>query len=283
MAGKRILLISLALLSLGSVAKTQPYIIIDDFESYTSTPELRSVWEAWHTPPPELWPAEVILEGEIVHGGLQSMKFRYDQSYGEPVIRRTYSTPQNWTEGGRSALWLWFYGDANNAGIVATGMYVELGDDDNSDGTVDDKAKMSYGDPRTLSSSPYGDANDLWRKTYYEWGIALQDFNDDNNVNPDKIKTIAFGVYGGSTGQIYYDDIRLYVPRCIPEYTRQFGNIVDPEEDIDCFVDYWDLGLMGDEWLTSGIKADIVDDDNVNFVDFAILANNWLRMVLWPP
>ncbi|MHC4790847.1 MAG: hypothetical protein ACYS8Y_05340, partial [Planctomycetota bacterium] len=159
------------------------------------------------------------------------------------------------------------YGDANNAGTLATGMYIELGDDDNSDGTVDDMAKIYYGDPRTYSSSPYGDVNDLWRKTYYQWGVALEDFNDDNNVNPHKIKTIAFGVNGGDTGQIYFDDMRLYVPRCITDYALQFGNLVDPDpaDGLPCLVDGFDLGAMSNDWLLSDtvITSTVVDDSNL--------------------
>jgi hypothetical protein len=160
---------------------------------------------------------------------------------------------------------MWIYGDANNAGTLATGMYIELGDDDNSDGTVDDMAKIYYSDPRTYSTSPYHDANDLWRKTYYQWGIALEDFNDDNNVNPEKIKTIAFGVNGGNSGQIYYDDIRLYVPRCLTDYAVQFGNLVDPEDELDCYVDEADLDAMSDDWLLSDllITSTVVDDSNL--------------------
>jgi hypothetical protein len=147
-------------------------------------------------------------------------------------------------------------------------MYIELGDDDNSDGTVDDMAKIYYGDPRTYSSSPYGDVNDLWRKTYYEWGVALEDFNDDNNVNPDKIKTISFGVNGGNSGQIYIDDLRLYVPRCITDYALQFGNIVDPDpaDGLSCLVDRFDLGAMSTDWLISDIYVQSVAPSDSNLL-----------------
>ncbi|MHC4498054.1 MAG: LamG-like jellyroll fold domain-containing protein [Planctomycetota bacterium] len=247
---------------------TIPYILIEDFETYASSSELYAVWEDWHSLPEQ--GGETILEGSaaLVHGDLQSMKFRYDQSYGEPVIRRTYSTPQDFSAGGLAALWMWIYGDANNAGTLATGMYIELGDDDNSDGTVDDMAKIYYGDPRTYSSSPYGDVNDLWRKTWYEWGVALEDFNDDNNVNPDKIKTIAFGVNGGNSGQIYFDDMRLYVPRCITAYALQFGNLVDPDpaDGLPCLVDRFDLGAMSTDWMMSDIYVQSVAPGDANLL-----------------
>jgi hypothetical protein len=237
---------------------TIPYIVIEDFETYATASELYAVWEDWHSLPEQ--GGESILEGgaALVHGDLQALKFVYNHSYGEPVIRRTYSTPQDWSAGGLAALWMWVYGDANNAGTLATGMYIELGDDDN------DKAKIYYSDPRTYSTSPYHDVNDLWRKTYYEWGVALEDFNDDNNVNPHKIKTISFGVNGGNSGQIYYDDLRLYVPRCLSDYAVQFGNLVDPEEGLDCLVDRSDLGAFSDDWLIPDVYVQsvaVADDD----------------------
>jgi hypothetical protein len=246
---------------------TIPYIVIEDFETYAGASELYAVWEDWHSLPEQ--GGESILQGggpPLAHGGAQALKFVYNHSYGEPVVRRTYSTPQDFSSGGLAALWMWIYGDANNAGTVAAGMYIELGDDDNSDGTVDDMAKIYYGDPRTYSSSPYGDANDLWRKTYYQWGVALEDFNDDNNVNPDKIKTISFGVNGGDSGQIYYDDLRLYVPRCITAFALPFGNLVDPEEGLDCFVDRSDLGAFSDTWLMSDIYVQSVAPGDANLL-----------------
>jgi hypothetical protein len=245
---------------------TIPYIVIEDFETYASSSELYAVWEDWHSLPEQ--GGESILEGTaaLVHGGLQAMKFVYNHSYGEPVVRRTYATPQDFSSGGLSALWMWIYGDANNAGTVATGMYIELGDDDNSDGTVDDMAKIYYSDPRTYSSSPYGDVNDLWRKTWYQWGVALEDFNDANNVNPDKIKTIAFGVNGGNSGQIYYDDLRLYVPRCITAFALPFGNLVDPEGEQKCLVDEADLDAFSDAWLMSDIYVQSVAPGDANLL-----------------
>jgi hypothetical protein len=262
---------------------TIPYIVIDDFESYASDPCLYAVWKDRHFDPNNA--AEAYIATDPCHGPIQSMELSYDWAFDDIYyceLIRTYDNPQDFSEGGLAALWLWFYGDANDIPPPADGMYVTLGDDDNGDGTVDDKATIYYGDPRTINFGGDGDANDLIAKEWIEWGFSLQDFNEANNVNPDKIKQISIGLTGGDSGSVYFDDIRLYVPRCIPEYTRQFGNIFDPEEGLDCLVDEADLELMGDEWLTSGIKADIVDDDNVNFKDYDILASSWLERFLWP-
>lgn len=280
---RRILLFVFVTLSVAIAGP--PYVVIDDFETYTSTPELYAVWEDWHTLPE--WGGEAHLVTEPNHSGNQAMKFYYDTSFGTPVLRRTYSTPQPWNEHGLVALDIWFYGDADDGvGNTADDMYVTLGDDDDDDGDVDDKCTIYY----VADSS--GDVADLTAKQWMVWHLALEDFNDPardgNNVNPDKIKTITLGITGGTTGQIYFDDIRLYVPRCLPEHSLQYGDFTGPGGVPDCFVDYYDLEIMADEWLTSGIQAELYADEPpgercVNFKDYAFLMQYWLTCQWFPP
>jgi hypothetical protein len=48
----------------------------------------------------------------------------------------------------------------------------------------------------------------------------------------------------------------------------------------DGVVDLYDLGIMRDEWLTSGTTADIEPDGGdgiVDFKDFAVLAADWME------
>jgi M6 family metalloprotease-like protein len=47
----------------------------------------------------------------------------------------------------------------------------------------------------------------------------------------------------------------------------------------DCIVNFADFAIMGQEWLTSGIKADIYKDGNnrVDLMDLAMLAEEWLK------
>jgi len=75
---------------------------------------------------------------------------------------------------------------------------------------------------------------------------------------------------------VFFDDIRLYVRRCVAKY--------GPEPDFsgDCVVYLEDLKIMADEWLTSGTKADLVEDNNVDFKDYAVLMDGWLDEKLWP-
>jgi hypothetical protein len=47
----------------------------------------------------------------------------------------------------------------------------------------------------------------------------------------------------------------------------------------DCIVNFADFAIMGQEWLTSGIKTDIYKDENnlVDLMDLVVLAEEWLK------
>ena len=83
------------------------------------------------------------------------------------------------------------------------------------------------------------------------------------------------GVYCGGTGQITFDNIRLY----IRDYSRADFNL-------DSVVNWYDMKIMSQEWLTSGNVADIFPmcnpDEIVDFRDFAVLADEWLTEILPP-
>lgn len=283
-------------LAVVGVARTvAPYVVVDDFETYSSDSDLRAVWKDRHTLPEQGGETYLQLASSdpcLVHYGNQSLHFEYNWQYGTPVTRRTYSAPQDWTAEGLAALDIWFYGDANYAGDIADGMYVTLGDDDNSDGVVDDHWTIFYD----------GDVNDLAAKEWMVWHLSLQDFNDANDVNPDKIKSIAMGVTGGTIGvheigQIYFDDLRLYLPRCMPSLRKPAADL-----DNDCNVDYDDLEVIAGDWLNSDYytydgndpvyhplesPAELYSEEPegervINFKDYAILADNWPQELLWP-
>jgi hypothetical protein len=105
----------------------------------------------------------------------------------------------------------------------------------------------------------------------------LRDFN---GVDLTKVKKMTIGVADSNgTGTLYFDDIRLYPPRCFSE--------LRPTADFtcDCVVDYRDLKIMTDEWLSTRChRTDLYKEDPniVNFKDFAILAEQWLEEKLWP-
>ena len=134
----------------------------------------------------------------IVHNGMQSMPFNYDNSgpatYSEATADiDNLEIGRDWTIEGVGILSLWFYGDAGNA---AESMYVALND-----------SFLFYND------NPDATQVEEWT----EWRIDLQEFAgrgvDLTNVNTI---TIGFGDKNnpqpGGSGKVFFDDIRLYRP-----------------------------------------------------------------------
>jgi hypothetical protein len=127
----------------------------------------------------------------------------------------------------------------------------------------------------------HSDANALKNKKWQDWYIPLGTGGFKTakpTLNLNNIARIHIGIgnresppaSGGGTGFIIIDDIELLAYGvCIP------GSVAGDLND-DCTVNYNDLKIMCNEWLTAGVHADIRADGTVNFIDFSILANNWL-------
>ncbi|MEE8307460.1 MAG: LamG domain-containing protein, partial [Gammaproteobacteria bacterium] len=94
----------------------------------------------------------------------------------------------------------------------------------------------------------YSDRNGLLQNRWEVWEIAMQDFVDANGVDLANIKKFAIGigdgVAAGGSGVVYIDDIRLYPPRCLPEY-------IATDFTGDCVTDYEDLDVILRSWLVS--------------------------------
>jgi len=205
---------------------TRNYLVVDDFESYTDTPDLKVTWA-------QLGDARLTLEQDpsLAHESAQSMRFgykNYDVHYYSEACR-TVSDP-NWKGGGVKALDLWFYGDADNDANEQ--MYVKLED------TAHNIAEVPYD----------GDMNDVKNEEWQVWRIDLQDFSGVTLSQVDKI-TIGFGdgvnpAPASGAGFVWFDDIRLYIPRCFPDE-------VPADFTGDCVIDLEDLDIMTAEWLVS--------------------------------
>ncbi|MFZ0034350.1 MAG: hypothetical protein WAK60_05120 [Sedimentisphaerales bacterium] len=239
--------------------RTANYLVVDDFESYLNDFALDNIWCSWppgysitiygdHLPNDENDP-------NLIHSGNKSMKIWY---FGDSEVDALTGGGEgelligsDWTVDGVKALTLYFYGDPCNAVLP---MYVVL---NNSD------YKKYYSAP-----------NDLKIKGWHEWNIALADFG----VDLTNVTDIAIGFDAGAGwGTLYFDDIRLYRPRCVPE---------GPTGDLnwDCVVNFRDFAVLANEWLDTGCcEADLYKDNKVDFKDLAIMADNWLEEEeLWP-
>jgi hypothetical protein len=238
------------------------YLVVDDMESYgdANTPgepgsRIWYTWRdgaGWSNPAPG-WGgngtgAMVDVGTAVVNTGNQSLKYDYDNDGtlgGSPAAYYSEATAniddlttigRDWTKGGVKALSLWFYGDPGNAATATEQMYVKVGG-----------AKVVYD----------GDMADIQEASWHEWNIDLADFAAlGANLNNVTQISIGFGnennTTAGGSGVVYFDDIRLYPARCVPERKAP------PAADLtgDCVVDYLDIDLMAADWLIAAVAPD---------------------------
>jgi hypothetical protein len=182
---------------------TLPYLVVDDFESYTNESPNR-LFQAWIDglgfSPDEFFPnggdgngsgavvgydplAGTIVETDRVNSGGQSMPLFYDNSTaGYSEAQRTFAEPWDWSKYNITTLSLAFHGDPNNAGQ----MYVKI-----------NNTKVPYN----------GKAEDIKRTLWQPWNIDLA----STGANLASVTKLAIGVDGAApAGVLYIDDIRLY-------------------------------------------------------------------------
>jgi len=234
------------------------YRLVEDFESYGvgagSDANLRAVWEDYYTGPDTS--AEVSLESTIVNNDSSSMMYWYRNNltpfYSESradIADLPSQIGPDWTASDVKALVLHFYGQAGNDANEQ--MYMKLVDGD--------------GPPQTATVTYDGDMNDIKKEEWQQWNIVLQDFVDDNDVNLANVSRViigfSHGAGAGGDGTVYFDDIRLYPPRCAPLLRRAAGDI-----DNDCDVDYYDLEVVINNWLISDYDVTPVNPTDSNLV-----------------
>jgi len=181
---------------------TANFLIVDDMESYNDIdegePGSNRIYNAWIDgyDNPTINGSVVghpFAEQTIVHGGLQSMPFEYDNAVGKSEATLTLTSNRNWTVNGVNTLTIWFRGEAANA---AENLYVAL----------NGSAVVNHDNPDAAQ-----------RVTWTEWNIDLQAFADQG-VNLANVTSITLGLgnrsnpVAGGAGMMYFDDIRLYAP-----------------------------------------------------------------------
>jgi hypothetical protein len=168
---------------------TEPFAVVDDFESYTDDIEAEAtVWHAWidgmtdgksgsqvgYTDAP-------FAERTIVSGGRQSMPLQYDNtSFTFSEATRKFDPPQDWTARGIKKLAIHFAGAVDNTGQL----YAKI-----------NGAKIAYD----------GDQANLAGATWQTWTIDLAKAG-----TVSKVRTLTIGVEGsGAKGILYVDDIQV--------------------------------------------------------------------------
>ena len=183
---------------------------IDDFEDYNA--DDNQIWFSWHdglgagTPGTHSYllgngtgsvvgddTSPSYTEETIVHGGNQSMPYSYNNSFKFSKAELLLSPSQDWTKEGIRILSLWFCGVWYNA-----------------------PAPMSVvlnGDYAVYHDNPNATKIDTWTR----WTIDLQEFTGLDLTNVSSI-AICFGdqddPQSGGSGKMFFDDIRLFRPRC---------------------------------------------------------------------
>jgi len=256
---------------------TTEYLVVDDFESYTTRMDLLNVWRDGYTATPTANSGSNITVSTVIdprttgpdvppdtppgpiHEGSQAMQFAYDND-GSVTLYVPGYTPatsiapyyseieastsglgirSNWTLEGIEALTLYIYGNADN---VNEQMYVVLEDSDSN--SLVKCEKVIYGGSLL-------DLN-LQLEDWQEWNIDLDEFTDVDLADVQKIY-IGFGdrynPQSGGAGVVYFDDILLYQPRCIPA----LGPAGDIAEPFDCKVNFLDFAVLASGWLDEGL------------------------------
>ena len=167
---------------------TEPYIVVDDFESYNDEDNL--IYDAWI----DGWINETgstvgyfvtpFAETTIVHGGGQALPMFYENTGGISAseIDFTFDTAQNWTQNGIQSLELFVYGAADND---AGQLYLKI-----------DNTEVVY----------TGVDDVLQREQWVPWVVDLAATGADLT----NVRTLTLGIEGsGIAGQLFVDDIRL--------------------------------------------------------------------------
>jgi len=181
---------------------TADFLPVDDFESYNDAeppdPDSNRIFDKWIDGYGTTTNGALVgndlppyAEQTIVHAGVQSMIYRYDNAGKTSEATLTLVWPRDWTEEGVAQRSLWLRGSRTNA---ADRIFVAL-----------NGAAPVYHDDPAATQTPG------WNR----WIIDLTAFGVDlTNVNSI---TVGIGTKnapapGGGTGTMYFDDIRLYRP-----------------------------------------------------------------------
>jgi hypothetical protein len=167
------------------------YLIVDDFESYTTDEDIRMAWVDNIDEPG----VEYVL---LASGENNAMLFEFQNQYPPyfTEITQTFDSSQDWTAQGVEELSLSFIGEHENFEHL---MYL----------TLEDAAGQSF----RVETFPHACQSDSWR----QWTVALGLFGD-GGVDLTSIKKITIGLGDGTISaqggddrdHIYIDQIILH-------------------------------------------------------------------------
>ena len=127
----------------------------------------------------------------------------------------------------------WSNQDIGISSNAAEPMYVVLTDGNGTSGVV-------------VNDDPNATITIEWTR----WSLALREFADQG-VNLASIQRVDLGIgdkdnpQPGGSGQVFFDDIRLYRSACVPDMIEP----IESDLNNDCRVDLLDLEIMIGDWL----------------------------------
>ncbi|HUT29409.1 MAG TPA: LamG domain-containing protein [Sedimentisphaerales bacterium] len=242
------------------------FIMLDDFEQYdTGDNSVQYTWyDQYSQELGELTGAwlELARSPKPVHGGNQALSYTYDTD--DPWADLYYAEAwlpleeiggfQDWTSEDVRLLTLFFHGQATNDANETEQMYVAVED------TLGTYAEMRYGDNEGEALS------DLKVEEWQRWDIPFVYFGDSNfaavadDVDFSSIRNVYIGFGNRRTpaaagkGIVYFDDLRLSMPFCKPEF-KPIGDL-----NGDCFVGVADIGEIGEQWLRGDVNVNPVTE-----------------------
>jgi hypothetical protein len=223
------------------------FLILDDFERYDKSNNL--IWYTWYCkqamPYGRRTGAYLEISASTVHTDEQAMKYTYetndtdiwdqDYAYADACLPLDEINGfQDWTGLDLRLLVIFFYGQAGNDTNDTEQMYMGVED------SAMRYAEMRYG------AHPGEVLSDLRVEEWQRWDVPFVWFTDSNAAVANGIDFSAISsVYLGfgnkadpcaaGNGAVYFDDLRLSMAICKPEY--------GPEADFsgDCIVDIADV------------------------------------------
>jgi hypothetical protein len=203
--------------------------VIEPFESYDNTTELKGAWSETGS--------IISLETTNVYAGLKAMRMTYSGSSSEAskVLSLDIS---DITTFDAKALTLYFAGTAGNTDLPLS---VRLE-------TTGGNASVDYDASTSLDNTDW-----------IEWNIDLAGFT---GVDPNNVTKIAIVVGDGGasgSGTLYIDQIRLNPARCIPDLAT--GDV-----NGDCISDLDDFVVLSQDWLDSGYTVTPSDPGTTGLV-----------------
>ncbi len=222
--------------------KVSEYKVIDDFEGYVDDAALQLKWSKVGWAYPYLakysagYPAHIEVEGDV-----NSMRFEYTSNgVGNKKLVRTWVADQNWIADNTKILTLYLHGLAENDEALVK---VTLED---ANTPIPNTASVTYGDfgnedPNIIANE--WDAS--WDERWHRWDIELSRFSGVTLSEIRKL-TITIGDTSIAQGNLFVDDIRLYIPYCVTE--EALGDF-----DGDCESDWDDMEVLNNDWLMTDL------------------------------